>query len=344
MFSVLKMLEKTFNELFYMHPISFSFPSFILFVFFLYKWLFTDSSKIQNLPPSPPKLPILGHLPKLGELPHRTLKSWSERYGELMLIYLGGKPTLVVSSAKVAKEIMKTHDAVISNRGKFSINDKLFYNSRDVAASCYGEYWRQMKSIFVLQLLSSKRVRSFRGIREEETASLMEKIRQSNASVVNLSAMFMVLTNDVVCRVAFGRKYSTENHQHGEGGVDFKVVLKEFVELLGTFNVGDFVPWLGWVNRFNGLNAKVERVSKSFDLLLEEILTEHSDRLNRTGYDNDDENGGKDFVDVLLQLQKENSIGFPLERESIKALVMVSFMFLCPTAPLLYFCDRFSKD
>ncbi|XP_021720165.1 cytochrome P450 71A4-like [Chenopodium quinoa] len=317
------MLEKVLNESFYMHPFSFSFPSLILFCLFLYKWLSTTSSKIHNSPPSPPKLPILGHLPKLGELPHRTLKSWSERYGELMLIYLGSKPTLVVSSARVAKEIMKTHDASISNRGKFSINDKVLYNSRDVAASSYGEYWRQMKSIFVLQLLSNRRVRSFKGIREEETALLMEKIQQSNGSVVNLSAMFMGLTNDVVCRVAFGKKYDTENHQ--QGGVDFKVVLKEFVELLGTFNIGDFIPWLAWVNRFNGLNSKAERVAKTFDLLLEEIVTEHTDRLNRAGDNKDDENGVRDFIDVLLHVQKDNSTGFPLERESIKALVMDAF-------------------
>ncbi|KNA10438.1 hypothetical protein SOVF_144380, partial [Spinacia oleracea] len=322
MSSVVPMLEKELSELFYMYFLSFSIPSLLLF-FFLYKWISNKSSKLKNLPPSPPKLPILGHLHNLGMLPHRTFKSWSEQYGGLMLIYLGSKPALVVSSAKVAKEIMKTHDALISNRGRFSINDKLFYNRRDVAACSYGEYWRQMKSIFMLQLLSNRRVRSYRGIREQETSLLMEKIKQNNnnSSAVNLSDMFMVLTNDVVCRVAFGRKYS-ENYQGG--GIDIKVVLKEFVELVGTFNVGDFIPWLAWLNRFNGLNAKLERVAKNIDLLLEEILTDHSDRLNQTGNDSDgeNENEAKDFVDVLLQVQKENSAGFPLERDSIKALIV----------------------
>ncbi|XP_021863518.2 cytochrome P450 736A117 [Spinacia oleracea] len=319
MFNVPQMLEKSLHSI-YMHPLL-SFLSSLFFIFFLYKWLFTNSLKFQNLPPSPPKLPILGHLHRLGIHPHRSLRSLSDRCGKLMMIYLGNRPTLIISSAEVAQEIMKTHDSVFSNRPKFSIYDKLLYNSRDVSASPYGEYWRQMKSICVLQLLSDRRVRSFRDIRNEETALLMQKIQKSNASVVNLSEMFVVLTNDVVCRVAFGRKYS----ENQESDIDFMEVLKEFVELLGVFNVGDFIPWLAWVNRFNGMDARLEKVAKRFDLLLEGILKEHSDRHNQTKNSNENENEAKDFVDVLLQVQKENSAGFSLERDSIKALILDAF-------------------
>ncbi|KMS95205.1 hypothetical protein BVRB_011330 [Beta vulgaris subsp. vulgaris] len=302
-----------------MHTISFSLASLFLFLFFLYKRLFTNPSKIQNLPPSPPKLPIIGHLHQLGTHPHRSFRSLSERYGELMLMYLGNRPTVIVSSARVVKEIMKTNDLVFSNRPKFSIYDKLMYNSRDVATAPYGEYWRQMKSICVLQLLSNRRVRTFKGIREEETALLMEKIQQNIASVINLSEMLMVLTNDVVCRVAFGRKYS-ENQVNG---VDFKEVLKEFVQLFGKLSVGDFIPWLAWVNRFNGLDARLERCAKKFDLILEDILTQHSARTrNYIGSDSSENEEAKDFVDVLLEIQKENSASFPLGRDSIKALIL----------------------
>ncbi|KMS95342.1 hypothetical protein BVRB_009250 [Beta vulgaris subsp. vulgaris] len=308
------MLEKALN-LFYLHPLSFV-SSFFLLIF-LYKWLSTTSSKVQNLPPSPPKVPLFGHLPQLGTQPHRTLRSLSEQYGELMLLYLGKRPTLIVSSARVVKEIMKTHDVTFSNRAKLSINDKLIYNCKDVAACPYGEYWRQMKSIFMLQLLSNRRVKSFKNIREEETSLIVEKIQKNIGSVVNLSEMFATLTNDVICRVTFGRKYNDNQLR----GVDFKWVITEFVELIGVFNVGDYIPWLGWVNRFNGLNARLEKCAKSFDLILEEIITEHSDVLKKYS-DSETEFEAKDFVDVLLQFQKENSTGFALDRESIKGLIM----------------------
>ncbi|XP_021863493.1 cytochrome P450 736A117 [Spinacia oleracea] len=315
-----KMIEKILNST-YMYHLSFILP-FLLFIVFLCKWL---STTIQNLPPSPPRWPILGHLHKLGMSPHRYLRSLSERYGDLMLIYLGNKPTIIVSSARVAKEIMKTHDASVSSRLKLSIYNKLLYNCSDVAGSPYGEYWRQMKSIFVLHLLSSRRVRSFRDVREEETALLMEKIQQNNGSVVNLSELFANMTYDVICRVAFGGKHSGNQ----QSGADVKEVLKEFEELIGLFNVGDFIPWLAWVNRFNGINKRLEKVSKGIDLILEAILAEHEhlDRHNQAGNrgDGKDENKGKDFVDVLLEVQKENSAGFHLERESIKGLILDAF-------------------
>ncbi|KAJ8431333.1 hypothetical protein Cgig2_033175 [Carnegiea gigantea] len=110
----------------------------------------------------------------------------------------------------------------------------------DVAFTNYGEYWRQM-STCMLQPLNTTRVRSFRSTREEKTALMVEKIVKSIPSVVNLTEAFVTLSNDVICRTAFGRKYA------GDESGNFGVLLKKFAELLGKFVVGDFVRWLGWI-------------------------------------------------------------------------------------------------
>lgn len=126
-----------------------------------------------------------------------------------------------------------------------------------------------MRSICVLQLLSAKRVQLFRSIREEETALLVQKIEQfcSSSLPIDLCELFASLTNDVICRVTFGRKYC-----EGDDGRKFKKLLAEFGALLGVFNVGDFIPWLGWLNYLNGLNARVDRVFKEFDCFLDEVI------------------------------------------------------------------------
>lgn len=61
-----------------------------------------------------------------------------------------------------------------------------------MSAAPYGEYWRRMRSICVLQLLSHKRVQSFRAVREEELELLVEHVKQSSllSLPVNLSEMF----------------------------------------------------------------------------------------------------------------------------------------------------------
>lgn len=179
-----------------------------------------------------------------------------------------------------------------------------------------------MKSLSVLHLLSNKRVQSFRAVREEETFLVIEKIKQSCSSAyLNLSEVFSNLTNDVVCRVALGRKYSS-----GEGGRKFKELLGDFVELLGVPSVGAYIPWLAWMSRVNGLDARAEKVAKQFDDFLEGVIEEHQNCQRRGGNGNGslENEHQKDFVDVLLQIQKENVIGFPIDRVSIKAIILVS--------------------
>ncbi|KAK4735196.1 hypothetical protein R3W88_009457 [Solanum pinnatisectum] len=285
--------------------------------FFLHKCFFSTSNK---LPPSPTKLPIIGNLHQLGSLPHRSLHKLSKKYGPLMLLHFGSKPVIVASSVEAAHDIMKTHDLVCSSRPKSSMADRLFYGSKDVGFSPYGEYWRQIKSIVVLHLLSNKRVRSYRDIREEETSNMIEKIRQecvSSNSVIDLRDHFCFMTGNIISRVALGRIYNKR-----ESGIDTKNILAEFLHLLGTFNVGDFIPWLEWVNKITGLDTKVEKVAKKLDTFLESVIEEHIIRHNKEEYSTGE---AKDFVDVLLEIQNGKETGFLLQRDSLKAILLDIF-------------------
>ncbi|KAK8479897.1 hypothetical protein V6N13_096529 [Hibiscus sabdariffa] len=248
----------------------------------------------------------------LGRHPHRSLHVLAQRFGPLMLLRFGNVPVLVVSSADAACEIKKTHDLTFINGPKFIAGQKLLYDYRDVASAPYGEYWRQMRSICVLNLLSNKRVKSYRAIREEKTALAMEYIRRycSSGLPVNLTELFSATTNNVICRIALGRKYNEDKNK-------FEKLLSEFLELLGTPNVGDYLPWLAWVSHVNGFNAKADKVAKELDEFLDGVIQEHVNEHNRHGNDQ------KDFLDVLLEIQKQDTVGFPIERTSIKAIILI---------------------
>ncbi|KAG5536992.1 hypothetical protein RHGRI_024431 [Rhododendron griersonianum] len=94
---------------------SFLFSSLLLLL--LVALNFFKGNKKLNLPPSPPRLPVIGHMHLLGTLPYKSLHALSQTYGSLsLLVYLGSAPTLVVASAEMAKEIMKTQDVTFANR------------------------------------------------------------------------------------------------------------------------------------------------------------------------------------------------------------------------------------
>ncbi|KAF8028992.1 hypothetical protein BT93_E1615 [Corymbia citriodora subsp. variegata] len=294
----------------------------VLFITFLIlKCLHLLSSSVAStglrLPPSPPKLPIIGNLHQLGNYPHRSLQALSRRYGPLMMLHFGSAPVLVVSSADCARDIMKTHDLIFSDRPRSTLSERLLYHRKDVSLAPYGEYWRQMRSICVLQLLSNKRVQSLRTVREEEISLLMDKIEQHRS--VDLSDVFASLTNDIICRVALGRKYS-----EGMQGKKFKGLLADMMGLLGTFNVGDFIPSIAWINKLTGLDAKVELVAREFDQFLDEVVEEHRRKMEEKSVGG---GGGdrRDFVDVLLEIEKDKTLGFALGADSIKALVLDIF-------------------
>ncbi|GAV80873.1 p450 domain-containing protein [Cephalotus follicularis] len=300
------------------HPLFIT--SLAVFLSLLFKKFFTAPNKKISLP-SPSKLPIIGNLHQIGYLPHRSLKIMAQNHGSLMLLHFGIVPVLVVSSADAACEIMKTHDLIFASRPKSKAFEKLLYNYKDVAAAPYGEYWRQMRSICVFHLLNKKMVESFRKVREEETTLMVEKIRKLSSSSLpmNLSEIVATLSNDVICRVAIGKKYNG-----GDCGTRFTKLVKELEELLGGFNLGDYLPWLAWVSRVNGLDAQQEKVAKGLDEILDGVVREHIDRL-KNGIDAHGSVQGeeqKDFVDVLLSIQKENTTGFSVDPVNIKAIIL----------------------
>ncbi|KAL8544463.1 hypothetical protein ACS0TY_004860 [Phlomoides rotata] len=281
-------------------------------VWIIKKWVFQNPSKSnKKLPPSPPKLPILGNLHQLKKLTHRSFQSLGTKHGSIMLLHFGKRPVIVIQSADAATEILKTHDLIFATKPESKTQRRLLYDMRNFSVSPYGEHWRKSKSICVLQLLSSKRVQSFRSIRVEETGLLMEKIESfsSSCSPVNLSELFFLLTNDVICRSAFGRKYSG-----GEDGKKFFMLVKEIIYLLACFNVGEFIPSLAWINRVTGFDYRVDKVAKEFDDFLEKIIHEHQGNARAEG-----ESREINFVDILLNKYEDN---ISIDRVSIKAILL----------------------
>ncbi|CAH8317029.1 unnamed protein product [Eruca vesicaria subsp. sativa] len=287
----------------------------VLAILFLKQILKRATTTNRNLPPSPRRLPVIGNLHQLSLHPHRSLRNLSLRYGPLMLLHFGRVPILVVSSADVAHDVMKTHDLKFANRPKTKAVDIIMNGGRDVAFSSYGEYWRQMKSLCSIHLLSKKMVRSFENVREEEIVTMMDKLEKASSSSlpVNLSESLLNMTNNVICRIAMGRKYSLE-----ESPMDFRNLLRTLVDLLGAFPVGDYIRGLAWIDKIRGLDRKMEEVSKTFVEFLEGVVQEH-----------EQEGESKetfDFVDLLLRIQREKTNGFELDRSDIRLIMLDIFL------------------
>ncbi|XP_010092319.2 cytochrome P450 71A1, partial [Morus notabilis] len=276
----------------------------------------SSGRKSLNLPPSPPRLPVIGNLHQLGKFPHRSLRALSEKYGPLMLLHLGqAAPTLVVSSPDLVKEIAKNHDTTFSNRPQTTATDILFYGGKDMAFSPYGESWRQARRICAVQLLCLKRVQSFQSIREEEVTKMVERLRKASLNIgdstnsVNLSEILISTSNNIVSRCVLGENYDTEE---GGGSRLGELGRKALVQFL-AFSVADFFPSLRWIDVLRGFIASLKSTSRALDAIYSEVIEEHKAIFTSSP---------KDFVDILLQLQKDHSmVNFELTNIHIKAII-----------------------
>ncbi|KAL0335690.1 UNVERIFIED_CONTAM: cytochrome [Sesamum radiatum] len=173
---------------------------------------------VKNLhPPGPPGLPFIGNLHQFdGQFPHKYLYNLSKQYGPFMSMKLGFRPVLVISSADIVKQIMKSHDIVFSGRPLLVSQQRLSYNGLDVTFSSYGNKWREMRKMCIIRLFSQKQVhRSFIPVCKDEVTRMIKKIARdaSVSRITNLSEMVVSFTSNTIYRVAFGKRCEDDGYQ-----------------------------------------------------------------------------------------------------------------------------------
>ncbi|XVF77849.1 hypothetical protein PTKIN_Ptkin14bG0080200 [Pterospermum kingtungense] len=241
----------------------------VIFLFTLLKLgnRFMTNNLIPNLPPGPLKLPVIGNLHLLaGSLPHQSLRDLANKFGPLMHLQLGEMSNIVVFLSSNC--------------------------SRNIAFSPYGDYWRQLRKICVLEMLSSKRVQSFSLIREEE--------------VSKLDCLWWEMQRERGIHITFQGNY--------KGGF--------------RFTVADLFPSVKLLQFLSGLKPELERLHQKVDMILENVINEHkaSKEMTKTSEEESD-----DILDVLLTLQENGDLEFPLTTDNIKAVILD--LFLAGTEP-----------
>nr|BAM68816.1 putative cytochrome P450 monooxygenase CYP71AV1 [Artemisia schmidtiana] len=279
-------------------------------VFFVIYKFATRSKSTKNSLPEPWRLPIIGHMHHLiGTIPHRGLMDLARKYGSLMHLQLGEVSTIVVSSPKWAKEILTTHDITFATRPDTLTGEIIAYHNTDIIFAPYGEYWRQVRKLCTLELLSAKKVKSYKSLREEECWNLVQEIKASGSGrPVNLSENIFKLIATILCRAAFGKgikdqKAFTEN-------------MKEMSKETGGFDVADIFPSKKFLHHLSGKRARLTSIHKKLDNVINNVVAEHTVKASSKTEET--------LLDVLLRLK--DSAEFQLTADNVKAIIMDMFV------------------
>lgn len=273
----------------------------VLLVPFHYVIMCWYTRKELKRAPSPfPSWPIVGHLPLLvGKISHRVFYTLSKTYGDIMELKLGSIRAIVISSPKMAKEVLKIHDLVFASRPKFINSQITSYNGHSLAWAPYGDYWRHARKVKVLALFTAQRIDDSKNVRHEELSFLIQRIFEDckGEKLLNMQKMLHRAGLTLLTRLLFRNTYFTTKLS-SEECEEFKDIIIEQSSLIGSFNISDYIPCLKPFD-LQGLRHHMNQVHLKVDKFLDKFIGDHR---NEKRLDN-----SKDFFDILLSLSETNN-------------------------------------
>ncbi|CAL5011590.1 unnamed protein product [Urochloa decumbens] len=265
----------------------------------------------RRRPPGPTNLPLIGSLPHLlNSQPHIALRDLAKKYGPVMFLRMGQIDTVVISSPAAAQEVLKEKDVNFASRPSLMVSEIFCYGDKDVAFSPYGPYWRMLRKLCTVELLSAKMVRQLAPIRDKETLSLISKIQAAGqgGKPVNLAKLLLSCSNTIAAKAAFGQVCSNELREQFLSAMD--VALK----IGGGFTIGDLFPSLWFVDVITGLRPRMWRAHRQLNTVYDKIIAQC------------ERERGDSLLSVLLRIKDEGELEVPIDIINIKAIVADMFV------------------
>ncbi|KAK9167905.1 hypothetical protein Syun_000045 [Stephania yunnanensis] len=203
--------------------------------------------KRLKLPPGPLPVPVFGNWLQVGDdLNHRNLTDLARRFGEILLLRMGQRNLVVVSSPDLAKDVLHTQGVEFGSRTRNVVFDIFTGKGQDMVFTVYGEHWRKMRRIMTVPFFTNKVVQQYRFGWEDEIGRVVEDVRASEearTSGIVLRRRLQLMMYNNMYRIMFDRRFESEEDPLF---LKLKALNGERSRLAQSFdyNYGDFIPIL----------------------------------------------------------------------------------------------------
>ncbi|KAL5714422.1 hypothetical protein ACHQM5_016387 [Ranunculus cassubicifolius] len=291
-------------------PIALAFFVLVVLIFYL-----LSRSTSRNKAPEPSGAwPIIGHLHLLKGpiLPHITLASMADTHGPTFMLRLGQRQALVVSNWEVAKECYTTNDHVLASRPSSIAVQLMGYNYAMFGFAPYGSYWRQLRKLVMLEVLSNTKLQSLKNVRDFEISTSIKELydawanknkTQKGPIMVDMKQWFNNLTLNLVLRMIAGKRYYGETSASDKSeSRRWQKAMRDFMRLLGLFVVEDAIPCLGWLG-LHGYKKEMKNTFRELDSIIQGWVEDHQKK-KLSG----EAEGEDDFIYMMLSTLEDAKI------------------------------------
>ncbi|XP_022976386.1 cytochrome P450 CYP82D47-like isoform X1 [Cucurbita maxima] len=289
----------------------------------------------KTLPPEAAgRLPLIGHLHKLSatEPTHITLAKMADAYGPIFTLRLGMNTALVVSSWEIARECFTTNDRIFASRSKVVASELLGYNYAALGISPYGPYWRKVRKLATLELLTNHRLEQLQHIRICEVQNSIKKLYElcadsrnkgSGGKVrVEMRTWFGDVSLNTIFRMVVGNRFSAVFE--GSGAEQYREALRAFFELFGAFVPSDSFSCLSWLD-LGGHKKAMNKTAKVLDEMLSKWIKEHREKKKNWG-EGGVETEEQDFMDAMLSAVDDDGGLCGFDADTITKATCLSMM------------------
>ncbi|CAA7050733.1 unnamed protein product [Microthlaspi erraticum] len=287
----------------------FLFSCFILSCFLIFTTTTSrrrSSRGAATLPPGPPRLPIIGNIHLVGKNPHHSFADLSKTYGPVMSLKLGCLNSVVITSPEAAREVLRTHDQILSgryfNEAVRSINHQDF---SIVWLHPSSPRWRLLRKLSVTHLFSPQRIEATKSLRMKKVQELINFMSESSEreEAVDISRASFVTTLNIISNLLFS--VDLGNYDSKNSSV-FQDIVNGVMASAGAPDLANFYPFLRFLDlQGNGKKFKgcSERLFKAFRGFYDARITENSSRTD------DKDVTSRDFLDTLIDLNQGDGDG-----------------------------------
>ncbi|KAJ0968499.1 hypothetical protein J5N97_025416 [Dioscorea zingiberensis] len=281
-------------------------------IFILYRKA-EKTKGMPGLPPGPQGLPLVGYLPFLRPDLHRCFADLARIFGPVMMMKLGSRQCLILSSPEAAKEVLRDHDATFANHDITVAGRISTFGGQDMVFQPYGPQWRALRKASMRELLNARTLDSFRTLRQQEVTLMAKELHRRTGVPVDMGQMVFVTSFNVITAMLWGNSLVAEELERIR--VEFREVVVGIVDLLGVTNVSDIFPILERMD-LQGVQRKMKQHKEKLDGLLSTVIDRRERTVNTRGV----QEKAQDFLQVMLELVKKEDPHEHLTVDNIKGL------------------------
>ncbi|EYU21052.1 hypothetical protein MIMGU_mgv1a022267mg, partial [Erythranthe guttata] len=119
---------------------------------------------------------------------HHQFTQLSHKYGPIYRLWLGSKLYVVVSSPSLIKQIVRDHDSTFANRDP-PVSALIATGGYDIVWTANGPYWRDMRKLFVREMMSNTNLQASNVFRTDEVRKLIGNLDTKIGSPVQIGEL-----------------------------------------------------------------------------------------------------------------------------------------------------------